>query len=236
MRDQWAVPDACSGMPRFHGITASLAIVFLIGACDSAKENAAPKADAAKKTEAAKEDEPAKAEPAKEAEPNEAEPAKEAEPDKAEAPAKPLTAFPAMPDDAVELKLETLGGQFKAPKGAKLGMNINGWQDVSSGDDFAMVIRESYDEIDAIKKDLGEVKYVVEEPGTLVYEKDGGFGFVAIVEAKGPEELEGEADRRVECRAGGAKDWVLSKKPKHYPRETVDLMVATCHSFGLAEI
>lgn len=227
MRDHWADRDACSGMPRIHGITASLAVVFLLGACDSAKENAAPKTDAPKKAE------PAKVEP-KQAEPAKAE-AKEAEPEKVE-PAKPLTAFPAMPDDAIELKLETLGGQLEAPKGTKLGMNINGWQDVSSGDDFAMIIRESYDELDAIKKELGEVKLVVDEPNTLVYEKDGGFGFVSIVEAKGPEELEGEADRRVECRAGGAKDWVLSKKPKHYPRETVDLMVATCRSFGLAEI
>ena len=233
MRDHWAAPDACSDMPRIHGFTASLAVVFLLGACDSAKENAAPKAEAAKKAEPEKA-EPAKAEPEK-TEPEKTEPEK-TEPEKAEAPAKPLTAFPAMPDDAIDLKLEMLGGQFKAPKGAKLGMNINGWQDVSSDGDFAMVIRESYDEIDAIKKELGEVKYVVDEPNTLVYEKDGGFGFVSIVEAKGPEELEGEADRRVECRAGGAKDWVLSKKPKHYPRETIDLMVATCRSFGLAEI
>lgn len=232
MRDHWADPDACSGMPRIHGITASLAVVFLLGACDSAKENAAPKTDAPKKAEPAKEE--PKAEPAK-AEAERAEPEK-VEPEKAEAPAEPLTAFPAMPDDAIELKLEMLGGQFKAPKGTKLGMNINGWQDVSSGDDFAMIIRESYDELDAIKKELGEVKLIVDEPNTLVYEKDGGFGFVSIVEAKGPEELEGEADRRVECRAGGAKDWVLSKKPKHFPRETIDLMVATCRSFGLADI
>lgn len=234
MRDHWVGPDACSGMPRTHGITASLAVLFLLGACDSAKENAAPKADAPAKAEPAKV-EPKQAEPAK-AEAQNAEPAKEAEPEKAEAPAKPLTAFPAMPDDAIELKLELLGGQLQAPKGAKLGMNINGWQDVSSGDDFAMIIRESYDELDAIKKELGEVKLVVDEPNTLVYEKDGGFGFVSIVEAKGPEELEGEADRRIECRAGGAKDWVLSKQPKHYPRETIDLMVATCRSFGLADI
>jgi len=225
-------------MPRVEHLIAPFLAAALLCACDSAKENSAPKAAAAAKTSDKKPEpkadaKPADAEPA--AKPEGAEPEKAEAPKEAKAPEKPRVEFPALPTDAVELKLETMGGQFKVAKGTKLGMNINGWQSVEGADGFAMVIRESFDEMDAIKKEIGEVEYVVEEPDTLVYKKDAGFGFVAIVEAKGPEELEGEADRRFECRAGSSKEWVLSKKPKHFPRETVDLMVATCRSLEIMQ-
>lgn len=145
----------------------------------------------------------------------------------------PRVEFAAMPADAVPMSLEMQGGQLRVPKGTKKGRNINGWQELSSGDAFTMIVRESFDEVSKAKAELTDVKFIVDEPDTLVYEKGGAFGFVQRVQAKGPEVLEGEADRTFECRAGSALDWAVSKKPKLYPRETIDLMVATCRTLEI---
>ncbi len=210
-----------------------LTVIPLLGllACDSAPTEgkpAAPKAAAAAKpaTKAADKAPDVKAPEAKADKP--------AQPAAAEKKPEPkLTEFAPMPADATLLMAEMLQGQLRVPKGAKLGRNINGWQEISTGKDFTMVVRESFDAVDKAKADLGEVKYVVEEPDTLVYEKDGAFGFVQRVEAKGPEVLEGEADRTYECRAGAAMDWAVSKKPKLFPREQVDIMVAACRTLEI---
>ena len=183
---------------------------------------------------------PAKTE-AKAAKPAEAKPveakADEAEADeaKAEAPkvdAKPLATFPAVPADAVAI--DVLGGRMRAPKGAKLGKNINGWQDITAKNGFAMVVRESFEGIAQVKESLGEVELVVDEPTTLVYQKGGKFGFVQFVDAKGPPELEGEADRTFECRVGDAMAWAMKSDPRLVAREQVDQLVAACRTLVLA--
>ncbi|HWB78466.1 MAG TPA: hypothetical protein VG755_26050 [Nannocystaceae bacterium] len=178
---------------------------------------------------------PAKAEAKVEAKEAKAEDAKVEAPKpeaaKAEAPkadAKPLATFPDVPADAVAI--EVLGGRMRAPKGAKLGKNINGWQDVTAKGGFAMVVRESYDDLAKAKQELGEVELVVDEPTTLVYGKGGKFGFVQFVEAKGPPELEGEADRMFECRVGDAMAWAMKSDPQLVTREQVDQLVATCRT------
>ncbi|MBK6922848.1 MAG: hypothetical protein IPH07_36005 [Deltaproteobacteria bacterium] len=140
-----------------------------------------------------------------------------------------LATFPALPSDAVLLPLELVGARMRAPKGAKAGRSINGWQEVTAPG-FAMVVRESYDDIAAAKASIAPTKLAVDEPGTIVYEAKRGFGFAQIVDAKGPPEQDGEADRRYECRAGEAMDWARGQPDELYPRAQVDLMVTYCRS------
>lgn len=203
--------------------------------CDDKPAETA-KVSAAATTPAAKSDAPAAASPAaKDDAKAPAEPVAPAaapaaaEAPKPSAPAVVLAKFPELPADAAELKLELVGARMRAPKGAKAGRSINGWQEVTAPG-FAMVVRESYDDIAAAKESIAAPKLLLEEPNTLVYEATGGVGFAQIVDYKGPPEQDGEADRRYECRAGEAMDWARGQPDKLYPREQVDLMVAYCRT------
>jgi len=205
-------------------------------ACDAAESKpAVSTASTAPAKAEAKKATPAEAKPA-EAKPAEAKPAEaKVEEAKAEAPkvdTKPLASFPAVPADAAAI--DVLGGRMRVPKGAKLGKNINGWQDVTAKNGFAMVVRESFEGIAQVKESLGEVELVVDEPTTLVYQKGGKFGFVQFVDAKGPPELEGEADRTFECRVGDAMAWAMKSDPQLVARDQVDQLVAACRTLVLA--
>ena len=210
-----------------------LCLLLAATACDADKDPAVANAAAAPTKSAAAEAKAkvpapavAKAAPAETKAPDPKPPA--------DPPPKPRAAFPELPPDAVSLELDMLGGKLKVPKGAKTGRNINGWQEIAAGKNFKLVVREHLDGLDAARKELGEVTYVVEEPDTLVYENGGAFGFVAVVEAKGPPELEGEADRTFECRAGTAMEWAVSKSAKGFPRAAVDAMVSACRSLTIS--
>ncbi len=203
-------------------------------ACDAEPEPT-PSAAATKPTEVA----PAKtaAAPAKtEAAPAKVDaPAPTAKPEAA--PAKPLATFPALPADAIAI--DVLGARMQVPKGTKPGKNINGWQELAAKGGFAMVVRESYDGgMAKAKEELGAVELVVDEPTTLLYRKagakDGGFGFVQLVDVKGPEELEGEGDRSYECRAGDAMAWAMKSEPRLGTREQAELMITACRTLAFA--
>ncbi len=140
-----------------------------------------------------------------------------------------LTTFPPLPSDAILLPLELVGARMRAPKGAKAGRSINGWQEVTAPG-LAMVVRESYEDIAAAKSSIAATKLEVDEPNTIVYEAEQGFGFAQIVDYKGPPEQDGEADRRYECRAGAAMDWARGQPHELYPRAQVDLMVTYCRT------
>lgn len=213
--------------------TVLLATISLLGpACDGAQTPAAKPAAKKADNSETKDKAPVPAQPATEQE--KAAPDAPAEPEAPAKPeAKPVAEFPPLAADAKALDVMILGGKLMAPQGAKLGMNINGWQEIAAGKTFVMVAKESYDKFSELKKEIGDAKIVVEDDSTVVYEKDGGFGFIAIVEAKGAEEYEGEADRRIECREGSSKEWAIQKKAKGHPREVIDQMVGVCRSFAV---
>lgn len=141
---------------------------------------------------------------------------------------KPPAEFPPLPADAAVLDL--LGGKLKVPKDAKLGVSINGWWSITAAEDFTMVARQSHDRLTDLKQGLGDVTILVEDASTVVYEKEGGFGFISIA---GLEAGDGEDGWLIECREGSAKEWAIDAKAKGHPRERIDQMVSVCRSFSM---
>ncbi len=145
--------------------------------------------------------------------------------------AKQPAEFPALPADATVL--DVLGGTLKVPKGAKLGVSINSWWSITAADDFTMVARQSHDTLSDLKQGLGDVKIIVEDTSTVVYEKQGGFGFIAIAGPEPSDAGDGDEGWLIECREGSAKEWAIDHKAQGHPRERIDQMVSVCRSFSV---